>query len=341
MADSRFYPDLKPISVEDIAVLVRGEVLRGHKHDDAAAIGHPASARPGELCFVSNDKAAASLPDMSGIICLVRPDLEQHLPQSVTAIAVPDPKMALGLVIRAMLPAETAATGIDPSASIAASAVIGDNCRIAPNVVIEDGVSLGDGCRIGPGVFIGKGCRLGNGVSIEANTTLRFTDIGDNTDIGANVVIGHDGFAVGRDQGNMIIPHLGLVRIGSHVHIGPGSAIDRGFIEDTVIGDRVMIDNNCHFGHNVVMGEGNVFCAQTGVAGSVVIGRNNVFGAQCGVGDNVSIGDGNMFAARTGVTKDIGHGNVMGGFPAVPVQDFRRQVAAIRRLSKKKGASHD
>ena len=157
---------------------------------------------------------------MSGIICLVRPDLEQHLPQSVTAIAVPDPKMALGLVIRAMLPAETAATGIDPSASIAASAVIGDNCRIAPNVVIEDGVSLGDGCRIGPGVFIGKGCRLGNGVSIEANTTLRFTDIGDNTDIGANVVIGHDGFAVGRDQGNMIIPHLGLVRIGSHVHIG-------------------------------------------------------------------------------------------------------------------------
>ena len=57
-----------------------------------------------------------------------------------------------------------------------------------------------------------------------------------------------------------------------------------------------MIDNNCHFGHNVVMGEGNVFCAQTGVAGSVVIGRNNVFGAQCGVGDNVSIGDGNMFA---------------------------------------------
>ena len=341
MADPRFYSDLTPISVADIAVLVRGEVLRGHSYDDAVAIGLPASARPGELCFVSNDKAAASLPDTAGIICLVRPDLEQHLPPSVTVIAVPDPKMALGLVIKAMLPTETAAAGIDPSASIAASAAIGAGCRIAPHVVIEDGVCLGEGCRIGPGVFIGKGCRLGDGVSIEANTTLRFTDIGDNTDIGANVVIGHDGFAVGRDQGNMIIPHLGLVRIGSHVHIGPGTAIDRGFIEDTVIGDRVMIDNNCHIGHNVVMGEGNVFCAQTGIAGSVVIGRNNVFGAQCGIGDNVSIGDGNMFAARTGVTKDIGHGNVMGGFPAVPVQDFRRQVAAIRRLSKKKGASHD
>ena len=94
--------------------------------------------------------------------------------------------------------------------------------------------------------------------------------------------------------------------------ISAGSAIDRGFIEDTVIGDRVMIDNNCHFGHNVVMGEGNVFCAQTGVAGSVVIGRNNVFGAQCGVGDNVSIGDGNMFAAQA--LPRISGMAMMGGF---------------------------
>ena len=335
MASSRFYPNFKPLSAEAIADLVRGEIVRGHGHDTAKTVKVPKDAKVGDLCFVANENSAASVSDTKGIICLTKPDLTAALPDNITVIVVPDPKMALGLVIRAMQETDQMSATIHPTAIISDTATLGEGCHISAHVVIEDNAVLGEGCRLGPGVVIGQHCVLGDRVSVDANTTIHFTEIGSNTEIAANVVLGHIGFAVGRDQGNIIIPHLGIVRIGSHVHIGATTTIDRGFIEDTVIGDRVMIDNKCQIGHNVTIGEGTVICAQAGVAGSVKIGRNNIFGAQCGVADNLTIGDGNMFAARTGITKDVGSGKIMGGFPAVPVQEFRRQMANIRRLGRK------
>ncbi|MGC6485809.1 MAG: UDP-3-O-(3-hydroxymyristoyl)glucosamine N-acyltransferase [Candidatus Puniceispirillales bacterium] len=335
MADPRFYPDLKPLTVTAIVDLVRGELLRGHGHDEATGINAAANAGKGDVCFVSQEKAAESLSANAGAICLVTPDLAGKLPDAVIAIAVPDPKAALGLVMRAMLPEETPPAGVDPSASIAATASLGEGCSIGENVVIRDGVELGPGCIIGPGVHIGRGCVLGEGVRVHAQASINYAVIGNRAEIGASTVIGQIGFGVGRDQGNVILPHLGLVRIGDECNIGAATTIDRGFLEDTVIGARVMIDNLCQIAHNVQVADGTVICAQTGIAGSTQIGRNNVFGAQCGVADNLVIGDGNMFAARSGVTKNIGNGQVMGGFPAVPINEFRRQVASIRRLGRK------
>jgi UDP-3-O-[3-hydroxymyristoyl] glucosamine N-acyltransferase len=335
MADSRFYPAFKPMTVAEIVKLVRGELLHGHEHDEVIEISTPSSSQKGHICFVSNEKAAGSIKDSAGIVCLVKPDIASALPGKVTAIATPDPKTALGLVMRIMLPAEKESPGIDPAASIAETATIGKNCSIAPNVVVSEGAKLNQGCVIGPGVFIGRGCVLAKGVRVDANASITYAEIGEETQIGSSTVIGQIGFGVGRDQGNVIVPHLGLVRIGKKSNIGAATTIDRGFLDDTVIGDGVMIDNLCHIAHNVVVNDGNVICAHTGIAGSVYIGKNNVFGAQCGIADNVTIGDGNMFAARSGVTKDVGSGHVMGGFPAVPIQDFRRQAAAIRQLGRK------
>lgn len=335
MADPRFFSELKPISVNAIVDLVRGELLHGHGHDKATGVSTPMDADKGDICFVSQQDAAESVADTAGLICLVKPDLADMLPGKVNAIAVPDPKVALGLVMRAMLAEDMPESGIDPSAVIALSARIGDGCSIGPNVVISDAAEIGPDCVIGSGVHIGRGCILGAGMRVDANASIAFAVIGDGTEIGPNAVIGQTGFGVGRDQGHVLLPHLGIVRIGKKTNIGAGTTVDRGFLEDTVIGDHVMIDNLCQISHNVHLGDGNVICAQTGFAGSTHIGKNNVFGAQCGIADHLTIGDGNMFAARTGVTKNIGNGQVMGGFPAVPVQDFRRQVASLRRLGRK------
>ena len=95
-----------------------------------------------------------------------------------------------------------------------------------------------------------------------------------------------------------------------------------------------MIDSMVHIAHNVHVGDGTIICGMVGIAGSTRIGRNNVFAATAGVADNITIGDGNMFAARSGVTNRIGDGQVMGGYPAVPINQHRRQVIALRRLAK-------
>lgn len=348
MPDRRFYPELDTLTAAAIAGLVRGELVSGSGEAIATDIATPGDASAGAVCFISQADAAAALTDGDGVICLVLPALANALPDGAVVITTPDPKGALGLVMRAMLPDQPVATGIHPSAMIDASAVLGEGVALGPGAVVEAGVEIGAGSQIGPGAVIGQGCILGDAVVIGANSVIRYARIGEATRISPGVSVGNQGFGVARDGANYALPHIGTVVIGARCHIGANSIVDRGFLEDTVIGDAVMVDGAVHIGHNARVGDGCVICAQSGIAGSARIGSNNIFGAQSGVSDNTTIGDGNMFAARSGVTKDVGSGTVMGGFPAVPMTEFRRQQAAIRRLLKtgskssapKKGDSH-
>jgi len=324
---------LKPLSVAEAVELVRGELIHGAKDVLIRGIAPASRAGDGDICFLTRESLIADVADAK-LICLTLPELAHRLPNAVITIAVPDPKSALGLLMRAMIPSGTPAAGIHPSAVVADTVLLGEGVSVSPHAVIENDVVLGDGAVIGAGVHIGTGCVIGAHTVIDPNTTIMSASIGDHCHIGPNTVIGFTGFGITRDEGNVVIPHIGRVMLGSRCHIGASVTIDRGFIEDTVIGDNVMIDNQTHIAHNVEIGAGTIICGQTGLAGGARIGRNNVIGAQAGMADHVAIGDGNMLASRTGVTKDFGHGQVLGGFPAVPAGEFRRQVAALRRLAR-------
>ena len=333
MADLRFYPEAKPISIAAITEIARGEKKRGCSSLMARHIATAAEADEGAICFITTEAAAQSVPDVKGVICLVSPDLANALPSQPAVVLTPDPKRAFGLVLRQMFPAHDQVKGISDLADVHESVTVSENVRIDAGVSIAEGVELGDGVWVKSGASIGKGCVIGNGSVIDSNAVINYALIGEDCVIGPNVVIGNSGFGVGRDGGNILVPHMGRVIIGNRCNIGSGTCIDRGFLDDTVIGDHVMIDNLVHIAHNVKMGHGNVICGQVGFAGSTVIGDNNIFGAQGGVADHLTIGSGNVFAARAGVTKSIGDGQVMGGFPAVPAQEFRRQIASLRRLA--------
>ena len=324
---------LKPVSVAEVVELVRGELIHGSGDMLIVGIASASRAGDGDVCFLSRESRVSDISD-ARLICLTLPELAHRLPAKVITIAVPDPKSALGLVMRAMLPCETPAAGIHPSAVVAKTASIGEGVSISAHAVIENEVIIKDGVVIGAGVHIGRHCVIGAHTVIDPNTTIMETMIGENCHIGPNTVIGFTGFGITRHEGNVVIPHIGKVILGSRCHIGASVTIDRGFIEDTVIGDNVMIDNQTHIAHNVQIGGGTIICGQTGLAGGARIGRNNVIGAQAGMADHVAIGDGNMLASRAGVTKDFGHGQILGGFPAVPANEFRRQVAALRRLAR-------
>jgi UDP-3-O-[3-hydroxymyristoyl] glucosamine N-acyltransferase len=123
--------------------------------------------------------------------------------------------------------------------------------------------------------------------------------------------------------------------IGDDVEVGANTTIDRGAGPDTVIGAGCMIDNLVQFGHNVQMGRGCVIVSQVGISGSTRLGDFVVIGGQAGLAGHLSIGSGVRIAAKSGLNGDVPPGTDVGGAPAVPVREWRRQIAAVKRLGRR------
>mgnify|MGYP003322610948 CR=1 FL=1 len=209
------------------------------------------------------------------------------------------------------------------------------------DIQIGKNVFIGEDVRIDNGVRINSGCFIGNNVEIKADSYLHpnvciyhDTKIGKKNIIHANSVLGSDGlgFAKTKDSWEKI-EHLGNVELKDNVEIGANSTIDRGSLGDTIINSFVMIDNLVHVAHNVIIGKGTIICGQSGIAGSTIIGDNVIIGAQVGIAGHLKIASGVILSARSGVTKDINNSEMMGGFPALPIQEFRR-LCRIRRMAK-------
>ncbi|CAH1448343.1 unnamed protein product [Lactuca virosa] len=213
---------------------------------------------------------------------------------------------------------------IDPTASIDFGAVVHSGSLVGANV------HVGSGAIIGPNVTISRSTKIGYNVSL-ANCT-----IGDSCVIHHGVCIGQDGFGFFLDEEGAMVKKLQALKalIGNNVEIGANSCIDRGSWRDTVIGDHSKIDNLVQIGHNVVIGKCCMLCGQVGIAGSVTIGDYVTLGGRVGVRDHVTIVSKVRLAASSCVTKDITKPGDYGGFPAIPIHEWRRQVANRSRTSK-------
>ncbi|VFQ89565.1 unnamed protein product [Cuscuta campestris] len=213
---------------------------------------------------------------------------------------------------------------IDPTAVIEIGAIVHSESVVASNV------HVGSGSVIGPSVTVGQSTRIWYGVAL-TNCT-----VGDCCVLHSGVCIGQDGFGFFVDeQGNMVKKPQNLkVTIGNHVEIGANSCIDKGSWRDTVIGDHSKIDNLVQIGHNVVIGKNCILCGQVGIAGSVTIGDYVTMGGRVAIRDHVCIASKVRLAANSCVTKDINEPGNYGGFPAVPIHEWRRQIAAQRQSPK-------
>jgi UDP-3-O-[3-hydroxymyristoyl] glucosamine N-acyltransferase len=220
---------------------------------------------------------------------------------------------------------------IDPSVHLGADVILG------PGVVIGAGAEIGNNTCIGPNTVIGRGVAIGRDCEIGANVTITHAYIGDEVLILPGSQIGQPGFGFASDKrGHKKIPQLGRVIIQDRVEIGSCTTIDRGALGDTVIGEGTKIDNLVQIGHNNHLGRHDMIVGQVGVSGSCELGDFVVLGGQVGLADHVRIGHGARFAARSGVPPGEYDGQDWGGAPPVPVREWRRQLAAVALLTKRR-----
>ncbi|HJQ10680.1 MAG TPA: UDP-3-O-(3-hydroxymyristoyl)glucosamine N-acyltransferase [Gemmatimonadaceae bacterium] len=322
------------ITADAIAALVSGELVG----DGSVAVGGVAPLdRAGEndLSILSNAKYAALMKSTRAGVVLVDPEFRDVDGGSATRVIVEKPQEKLLGLLSKLYPQPEMRAGIAATARIGKGATIGRGVSIGEYAVIGAGATVGDRvvvgahCVIGDRVPIGSESRLWPGVTIYSGAT-----IGERVFIHAGARIGCDGFGyVFRDGGHQKIPHVGRCIIGDDVEIGANTTIDRGSIDDTVVGSGTKIDNLVHIAHNVRIGEKCLLMAQVGIAGSVTVGDGAILAGQAGISGHLTIGAGARLAAQAGVFGDIPAGETWSGYPARPHRDSLRASAALFKLA--------
>ena len=337
MTDKSFY-NIR----EDVTLAKAAEVMSAVLQDAAKGgekirnIATMASAGAEDICFFYDRKSKDKAADMKAKACVTTEDLQSFVPEGVIVLISDNPKEAFIRLNEYMYAERKPQSGIDASAKIADSAHIGEGCFIGANVVIDENVVIGDNCIIEPNVVIAHDCKIGNGCRIGNNASIAYSIIGNHCYIYTGARIGQDGFGFQFMNGqHHRIPQLGRVIIGNDVEIGANTCIDRGALDDTVIGDGCRIDNLVQIAHNDKLGMGCVIVSQVGIAGSCTLGDFVVLGGQVGLADHLNIGSGAQIAAQSGAMRDVEPGAVMMGSPCVPFKDFMRQVAFLQKNSKK------
>lgn len=290
--------------------------------------------KAGHLAFAENAANTEALMRTGAGAVVVPESLVESAP--CPALIAEQPRLAFARV--------AAVFETDPAAGVRhPTAVVGTRCDIAEDASLGAHVVLGEGTVIGAGVHVAANTVIGAGVHVGADTRIAANcSIGDRTTIGErvriepNAVVGARGFGlVHNGRGWETIPQLGGVRIGNDVEIGAGTTIDRGALDDTVIGEGVKLDNQVHVGHNCVIGAHTVIAGCTGIAGSCTIGANCMIGGGVGIGDHLTIADGVIVTAASQVPKSIETSGVYSStLRAMPARVWRKRLALFRQLDR-------
>jgi UDP-3-O-[3-hydroxymyristoyl] glucosamine N-acyltransferase len=318
------------ITVSQIAAQLQGEVL-GNPDTIITGFAPADRARPGDLTFAEQKDYFAAAEQSEASAILVSGDFASA---TKVLIKVPNARVAVARVLPLFFPPEIESPGIDPSAVVSASAQVDPTVHVGPNCVIGDGVKVGARCVLLGGSQVRRDCVLGEEVVLHPNVVLYpRTQVGNRVVIHAGTVIGSDGYGYVFDQGRHLkMPQLGQVILHDDVEIGANTAIDRGALGPTVIGQGTKIDNLVHIAHNVTVGRHNLIMGQCGFAGSTKLGDYCVIASQSGVAGHLNLGPQATVGAKSGVMRDIPPQGRVLGIPAQPDRQMKRQFIAMQQL---------
>ncbi|STQ81766.1 UDP-3-O-(3-hydroxymyristoyl)glucosamine N-acyltransferase [Hafnia alvei] len=286
-----------------------------------------------QITFLSNSRYREQLAACNASAVVLT---EADLPFCTSAaLVVRNPYLTYALMAQIMDTTPAPAKDIAPSAVIDATAQLGNNVSVGANAVIEEGVVLGDNVIIGAGCFVGKFTKIGSGTRLWANVSVYHQiEIGEKCLIQSGTVIGADGFGYANDRGNWIkIPQLGTVRIGDRVEIGACTTIDRGALDDTIIGNGVIIDNQCQIAHNVMIGDNTAVAGGVIMAGSLKIGRYCQIGGASVINGHMEICDKAVVTGMGMVMRPITEpGIYSSGIPLQPNKAWRKTAALVMNI---------
>ena len=322
------------LTARAIADLVGGE-LRGAEETEVHSVAPLGRATNTQITFLGDGRYSGAFAESRAGIALVSPELADVPGQVPSRVIVAKPQAALLELLPKFYPVDNRTPSIDATARIGRGARIGKRVSLDAYAVIGDGALIGDDVWIGSHCVVGAGVSVGTGSRLFPHVTLYSgSQVGERVQLHSGVRVGSDGFGyVFADGVHKKIPHVGKCIIENDVEIGANSTVDRGSIDDTVIGAGTKIDNLVQIGHNVKVGKLCLIMAQVGVAGSATIGDGFVLAGQAGLGGHISIGAGARIAGQSGVFGNVPAGETWSGYPARPHRESLRATGALFRLS--------
>jgi len=277
------------------------------------------SAGPEDLSFLSHPRYQQQLGVTRAACVIVAPEFRAQAQARGACIVTDQPYLYFARLTRFWKQARQSGQGpaIHPSAVIDPTAEIHPGARIGALCVIERGARIGDGTLLYSRVTVGEGCSLGERCIVHPG-----------------VVIGADGFGFAPVEGRWEkIEQLGAVRIGDDVEIGANTCIDRGALEDTVIGNGVKLDNLIQIGHNVRIGEHTALAGCVGVAGSATIGAHCTVGGGAVVLGHLTLADHVHISAASVVMRSLlKPGQYTGVFPIDDNRQWEKNAATLKQL---------
>ena len=324
--------------LRDLTSKLGGEAI-GEIEKPLTGVGTIDGAEGSQITFLANPRYRSALGNTRAGAVIVGP--KDRDVTSRPRIIAANPYAYFARVAQLFSPLQPRAGGVHPSAVIHPDAVIAASACIAEFVSIGANATIGERVQIGAGSVIGRNVKLDAECVIAARVTIySHCQIGMRAIIHSGVVIGADGFGFAPDflddAGCWVkIPQTGRVIIGDDCEIGANTTIDRGTIEDTIIGNDVKLDNQIQVGHNCVIGDHTVIAGCVGIAGTTRIGKHVMVGGAAGFTGHLSVCDGAVISAMTLVTKSIAEpGTYTGVMPQMKHQDWLKNIAHLRHLDK-------
>lgn len=320
-------------SAKQIAEYIQG-VIVGDENATAHTFSKIEEGIPGALTFLANPKYTHYIYETKASIVLVNKDFIPEGEITATLIKVDNAYESLAKLMTLYEMSKPKKTGIDPLASVAANARIGENVYIGPFACIEEGAVIGDNAYIHPHVTVGCNAKVGNGTILYPHVTV-YHDcrIGNQCIIHAGAVIGADGFGFAPSaEGYEKIPQIGITIIEDQVEIGANTCVDRATMGATIVHKGTKLDNLIQIAHNVEVGSHTVMASQVGIAGSAKIGEWCMFGGQVGVAGHIQIGDHVNVGAQSGIPGNTKSGSSLMGYPAIEPKQFARSSAVFKKL---------
>lgn len=285
------------------------------------------------------DKIKVNIEISSGI-CLVEDNNIEILGKNIIKVPFHNPRLGFSMILNnyfSLFNSENNDSQIHSTSIVHSTAKLGKNVTVGPYSIISEGVIIGDNTIIGDRVSISFNCSIGSNVFIAAGVFIECSIIDDNVNVLHNSVIGKPGFGfVPNKSETTLIPHIGAVYIGKGTNIGSCCTIDRGLLDNTIIGKSVMIDNQVHVAHNCIIGDYCILAGQVGLSGSVCLEENVIIGGDVSIKDNITIGKNSLIAGASKVFNNFPKDSKIGGSPAQDIIDWKRIVAAQRLTIKKR-----